>query len=218
MAEVEQQAEQQSRLAPPPSAAELLCANDEEKKLYWDRSHYSSPEAQMRALAQSSTLYIGNLAFSTRTSHLRALFSTLGTVASVNMGLDRFQKTPCGFSFVEYVNRVDALQAVSCLSGSKLDGRVIRVELDAGFKPGRQYGRGKGGGQVREDRRMGIDPARTGGRSGGPRWQAPEPSRNSGDAHYGSGGKRGRDDDDNDDERPSKNPRFRDEMSDDGMD
>jgi hypothetical protein len=93
MAEVEQQAEQQSRLAPPPSAAELLCANDEEKKLYWDRSHYSSPEAQMRALAQSSTLYIGNLAFSTRTSHLRALFSTLGTVASVNMGLDRFQKT-----------------------------------------------------------------------------------------------------------------------------
>ena len=48
---------------------------------------------------------------------------------------------------------------------------------------------------------MGIDPARTGGPSGGPRWQASEPARKSGDAHYEPGDKRGRDDDDNDGER-----------------
>jgi nuclear cap-binding protein subunit 2 len=66
------------------------------------------------------------------------------------MGLDRIKKTPCGFAFVIYKRRKDALNAM-LLSGSRLDGRVIRVELDAGFQPGRQYGRGKKGGQVRDD-------------------------------------------------------------------
>lgn len=77
------------------------------------------------------------------------------------MGMDRFQKTPCGFGFVEYVHREDALLAIANLTSTLLDGRVIRVELDAGFQPGRQYGRGASGGQVRDDKRRGrIDPAR----------------------------------------------------------
>ena len=147
-------------LSPPPNAPSLLNADVPEKKLYWDRSHYDSPEAQMKALAQSSTLYIGNLSFSTRVSHLKSLFSTIGTVKAIHMGLDRFQKTPCGFGFVEYETRYEALDAVAFLSGSKLDGKVIRVELDAGFKPGRQYGRGASGGQVRDDRRGVVDPKR----------------------------------------------------------
>mmetsp|Transcript_15033 Transcript_15033/g.28298 ORF Transcript_15033/g.28298 Transcript_15033/m.28298 type:complete len:238 (+) Transcript_15033:94-807(+) len=145
---------------PPPNAPSLLNADAPEKKLYWDRSHYDSPEAQMKALQQSSTLYVGNLSFSTRVSHLKSLFSTIGRVRAIHMGLDRFQKTPCGFAFVEYDTRSHALDAVAFLSGSKLDGKVIRVELDAGFKPGRQYGRGASGGQVRDDRRGVIDPKR----------------------------------------------------------
>jgi len=68
------------------------------------------------------------------------------------MGLDRFKKVPCGFAFVEYHHRIDALSAVANLTGTKLDDMLIRVELDAGFKPGRQYGRGTSGGQVRDDR------------------------------------------------------------------
>jgi RNA-binding proteins (RRM domain) len=145
---------------PPPNAPSLLNADAPEKKLYWDRSHYDSPESQMKALEKSSTLYIGNLSFSTRVSHLKSLFSTIGKVKAIHMGLDRFQKTPCGFAFVEYNDRSHALDAVAFLSGSKLDGKVIRVELDAGFKPGRQYGRGASGGQVRDDRRGMIDPKR----------------------------------------------------------
>lgn len=148
-------------LPPPPRAAELLSVPDDQKKrLYWDRSHYASPEDQMRALAKSSSLYIGNLAFTTRSRHIRAHFSQLGPVKTIQMGLDRLKKTPCGFCFVEYLERKDALAAVSCLSGTKLDGRVIRVELDAGFQPGRQYGRGVSGGQVRDDRRGASDPTR----------------------------------------------------------
>jgi nuclear cap-binding protein subunit 2 len=147
---------------PLPKAAELLFANStEDKKLYWDRSHYDSPESQMKALGKSSTVYIGNMAFSTRSYNVHSHFSQIGPVRRVVMGMDRFQKTPCGFGFVEYVHREDALLAIANLTSTLLDGRVIRVELDAGFQPGRQYGRGASGGQVRDDKRRGrIDPAR----------------------------------------------------------
>lgn len=35
------------------------------------------------------------------------------------------------------------------ISGTKLDERIIRCDLDPGYKEGRQFGRGKSGGQVR---------------------------------------------------------------------
>ena len=144
-----------------PRAPELLFGNSAaDKKLYWDRAHYDSPESQMRALEKSSTLYIGNMAFSTRSMQLRAHFAQVGAVKAVHMGLDKFRKTPCGFAFVEYYERRDALEAVASLSGTKLDGRVIRVELDAGFQPGREMGRGTSGGQVRDERRNNEDAGR----------------------------------------------------------
>ena len=34
------------------------------------------------------------------------------------------------------------------INGTVLDGRIIRLEVDKGFREGRQYGRGGGGGQV----------------------------------------------------------------------
>ena len=56
------------------------------------------------------------------------------------MGLDRFQKTPCGFCFVEYYNHQDALDCMKYIGGTKLDERIIRTDLDPGFEEGRQYG------------------------------------------------------------------------------
>jgi nuclear cap-binding protein subunit 2 len=151
--EEEAPASQSVILPPPPRAADLQFTDDNAKKLYWDRSHYESPQAQMKALTQSATLYVGNLAFTTRSVHIRSHFSQLGRVKTIQMGMDRIKKSPCGFCFVEYYARKDAVAAVSLLSSTKLDGNVIRVELDAGFQPGRQYGRGRKGGQVRDDRR-----------------------------------------------------------------
>lgn len=180
------------------TAPELIYANISEKKIYWDRSHYDSPQTQLIALSKSSTIYIGNLGFTTTQNHILSLFSTVGTIKKINIGLDRYKKSPCGFAFVEYYKRDSALQAVMFLSGCKLDGRVVRVELDAGFKPGRQYGRGVSGGQVRDDRRHFHDPARS---TAAFRKQQ-------------AGQKRGRDDDDEvmaDHDKPSsKNPRFQD--------
>ena len=42
------------------------------------------------------------------------------------------------------------------------DDRIIRCDADGGFKPSRQFGRGKSGGQVRDERRTQIDLARGG--------------------------------------------------------
>ncbi len=140
----------------PPSAADLMNASVLDKKLYWDRSQYKTKESYMTNLHKTSTVYVGNLTFSTRSSHLKALFSTLGPVNEIRLGLNRYTQSPCGFAFVEYVHRHNALDAVAYLSGTKLDGRVIRVELDAGFKPGREFGRGISGGQVSCSQRLFI--------------------------------------------------------------
>ncbi|MBN3279088.1 NCBP2 protein, partial [Polyodon spathula] len=65
------------------------------------------------------------------------------------MGLDKVKKTACGFCFVEYYTRADSEHAMRFVNGTRLDDRIIRTDWDAGFKEGRQYGRGKSGGQVR---------------------------------------------------------------------
>jgi RNA recognition motif-containing protein len=77
------------------------------------------------------------------------LFGKVGSVKNVIMGLDRNTKTPCGFCFVTYWTRKDALAAVKYLNGTKLDNRQLRVDIDYGFEEGRQFGRGRSGGQVR---------------------------------------------------------------------
>jgi hypothetical protein len=56
------------------------------------------------------------------------------------MGLDRFNKTPCGFCFVEYYTHQDALDCLKYIGGTKLDERIIRADLDPGFEEGRQFG------------------------------------------------------------------------------
>lgn len=71
-------------------------------------------------------------------------------------------RTPCGFCFVEYYTHAEALASMRHVSGTKLDERIIRCDLDLGYKEGRQFGRGKSGGQVRDEHRQDYDPGRGG--------------------------------------------------------
>lgn len=50
--------------------------------------------------------------------------------------------------FCRYYSRDDAEDAVKYISGTILDDRPIRVDFDWGFQEGRQWGRGRSGGQV----------------------------------------------------------------------
>lgn len=121
------------------------------QKMYWDRQNYSCIEDQVKALQTSSTIYVGNLDFATTEQMIFETFRRVGAIKRVIMGINAETRTPCGFCFVEFFQRQSALDAVCFLSGTVCDSNVIRCELDAGFKPGRQIGRGAFGGQTRDD-------------------------------------------------------------------
>jgi hypothetical protein len=55
------------------------------------------------------------------------------------------------FSFrFRYYLRDDGEACMRYVNGTRLDDRIIRTDWDAGFSEGRQYGRGKTGGQVKK--------------------------------------------------------------------
>lgn len=128
--------------------AELYSILKQESK-YFDKS-YGTQEAYNNALRQSSTVYVGNLSFFTTQDSLRELFSRAGNIDRIIMGINN-EGSPCGFCFVIYTTHEEAERAVEYISKSKLDERVIRVDWDAGYKEGREKGRGTGGQQKRDD-------------------------------------------------------------------
>ncbi|CAO1631081.1 unnamed protein product [Sympodiomycopsis kandeliae] len=135
---------------------------------YRDSRSRASHQSYTTALSTTSTLYLGNLSFYTTEEQIYELFSRVslpgqgGGIRRVIMGLDRVQKTPCGFAFVEFYTHQEALLSLRHISSTKLDERLIRCDLDPGYTEGRQYGRGKSGGQVRDEHRMEYDAGRGG--------------------------------------------------------
>ncbi|XP_071342564.1 nuclear cap-binding protein subunit 2 [Trachinotus anak] len=129
---------------------------------YRDQHFKGNRYDQEKLLKQSHTLYVGNLSFYTTEEQVHELFSKSGDVKRIIIGLDKVKKTACGFCFVEYYTRAGAEHAMRFINGTRLDDRIIRTDWDAGFKEGRQYGRGKSGGQVRDEYRQDYDPARGG--------------------------------------------------------
>jgi RNA recognition motif-containing protein len=75
----------------------------------------------------SKKLYIGNLPFTSTEADLKDLFGRHGTVASVNVIMDRETGRPRGFAFVEMEEPSAAADAIRALDGSDLGGRSIKV-------------------------------------------------------------------------------------------
>jgi nuclear cap-binding protein subunit 2 len=129
---------------------------------YRDKKYPGTRAELENALATSTTLYVGNTSFYTTEEQIYQLFSKVGEVKRIIMGLDRVKKTPCGFCFIEYYTRKDALDCMKFLNGTKCDERSIRTDIDPGFTKDRQYGRGRSGGQVRDEFREDYDQGRGG--------------------------------------------------------
>ncbi|GMN53859.1 hypothetical protein TIFTF001_022982 [Ficus carica] len=143
--------------------------------VYRDRRFPGTQEEFEQALLTSTTVYLGNMSFYTTEEQVYELFSRAGEIKKIIMGLDKNSKTPCGFCFVliikfvvdflleessnyRYYSREDTEDAVKYISGTILDDRPIRVDFDWGFQEGRQWGRGRSGGQVRDEYRTDYDP------------------------------------------------------------
>jgi RNA recognition motif-containing protein len=142
--------------------AALFHTEEAPQMVCWDRKYYKTFEDQLEVLKTSKTVYVGNLSFFTTELQIQETFSIVGPIKRIIMGLNRNTKTPCGFCFVEYYSREHAAAALKYVSGTICDDRIIRCDMDGGFRPGRQYGRGQSGGQIRDERRENYDPARGG--------------------------------------------------------
>ena len=90
-------------------------------------------------------LFVGNLAFQTTESDLRALFEPFGQVGRVHMAMDRETGRARGFGFVEMTNDVEAKSAIAALDGKEFAGRSLKVN-EARPKGERGAPRGSGGG------------------------------------------------------------------------
>ncbi len=70
-------------------------------------------------------IYVGNLPFTATEDEVRALFSTHGSVDSVNLITDRETGRPRGFGFVEMNDGAE--EAISTLHQSDMGGRSLNV-------------------------------------------------------------------------------------------
>ncbi|RKP34392.1 hypothetical protein BJ085DRAFT_21125 [Dimargaris cristalligena] len=129
---------------------------------YKDHQYQGNKDQFSKDLDFTTTLYVGNLSFYTTEEQIYEIFSKCGEIKRIIMGLDRNKKTPCGFCFVEYYRRDDTLDCMRYINGTRLDDRIVRTDLDPGFREGRQFGRGRSGGQVRDEYRQEYDPGRGG--------------------------------------------------------
>lgn len=73
----------------------------------------------------STSIYVGNIPFSTNADEIRGLFSAYGTVESVNLITDRDTGQLRGFGFVAMTS--GAHEAIAALDKKELGGRTLTV-------------------------------------------------------------------------------------------
>ena len=132
-------------------SGESLYKLPKKKQEYYDKRSKLSEKEYFSKQKKSTTLYVGNLTAYTKEETLFRIFSMVGPIDRLILGLNKKFMIPCGFCFVIYFTREDAQRAINLLNKTRLDGNVIRVDFDIGFSEGRQYGRGYQGGQVRDE-------------------------------------------------------------------
>jgi cold-inducible RNA-binding protein len=74
-----------------------------------------------------TSIYVGNLSYSTSEDALLQAFSQHGQVSAVNVVKDRETGRPRGFAFVDMPNGNDAADAIKHLNLQEIDGRSITV-------------------------------------------------------------------------------------------
>ena len=81
-------------------------------------------------------LFVGSLPPSTTEESLTALFSTVGTVRSIELVKDMFSGKCKGFGFLEMEGH-EARQAIAELNGKMFEGSILKVKYEE-KRPGRR--------------------------------------------------------------------------------
>lgn len=102
-----------------------------------DTHHPKAPKKQSQPTGTPSdddnrkarTLYVSNLPWKMTEDELVRLFGQFGTVAKTSLSTDPIRKNRNkGFAFIEYVNQLDCMTAMSSLDGYEIEGRGISVQ------------------------------------------------------------------------------------------
>jgi cold-inducible RNA-binding protein len=91
----------------------------------------------------ATKLFVGSLSWNVTDDQLKDFFSTVGTVASATVIMDRETNRSKGFGFVEMSSDDEAKAAIDQLNGKELDGRAVTVNE---ARPREERPRGGGGG------------------------------------------------------------------------
>lgn len=94
----------------------------------------------------STTLFVGNVSWSTTEDTLWEHFNQFGEVSSVRLPTDRESGKPKGFGYVEFADLESAKKAFDGAAGAEIEGRNIR--LDYSQPRDQNGGGGRGGGRV----------------------------------------------------------------------
>jgi U11/U12 small nuclear ribonucleoprotein SNRNP31 len=76
-----------------------------------------------------TTIYIGNLNYKRDEDGIKRLFSKYGHVSFVYILKDKKTKLSKGVAFVDMPNKTKAIEAISVLNGSEIDGRTVKVSI-----------------------------------------------------------------------------------------
>ena len=99
----------------------------------------------------NAKLFVGNLSYNVTENELQDAFSQFGTVAEVNLMIDRVSGRSRGFAFITMSSGEEAQAAIKGLSGSEIQGRKLTVN-EARPREDRPSGGGGGGGGGGRDR------------------------------------------------------------------
>jgi nuclear cap-binding protein subunit 2 len=116
-------------------ASELFIKNEQEEISPYYKYKQNIDKDKLK---NSSTLYIGNLSYNTTEFQLYQLFSFCGKIKRVIMGLNRLTKSPCGFAFIEYLDKESAQTAKKALMGTIIDGKELAKNIREEIKDGRE--------------------------------------------------------------------------------
>jgi len=78
-------------------------------------------------------------------------FTRIGEIRRIITGINRIDLSQCGFCFIEFCTSNFSVHCFKNLNGVRFYSRFLRIDLDEGFYNGRQFGRGKRGGQLIEE-------------------------------------------------------------------
>ena len=77
----------------------------------------------------SRTIFVGNLPYDASEEQLLAVFSEVGSVASLRLVHDKETGKPKGYGFCEFHDVASAESAVRNLNNAGVNGRSIRVDF-----------------------------------------------------------------------------------------